>query len=384
MEASKTLRRPANWEDFETLCKKLWGEIWSCPEITKNGRRGQSQNGVDISGIPLGEDKYYGIQSKGKDEYTNKQFTEDEIMKEIEKAKLFQPPLKKLYFATTAVKDAGIEEIVRKINIKNREEGLFEVHIFSWEDIVDLIDENKQTHDWYLKNQNYKTTKSVLVTFQDSLTELIINPKFRRTVTLYRLRIEIESRQKNGKPDLYDKQLRSILFLDNQNLKLALPNFMQTKVNLSYCSFYFQIHNTGLDPIEEYKLLFEFEGEVQDLKDPNDRVTSLTTLSTTRYFSDVELCTDPMSGKVIPHNALLVGEDIYNSDEIIIKPMPKEYEITINWKLISKDYRDGGKLKLIVKPDIERKYKTVLVEDITEVRVEAEAEFEEFIIEKQN
>ena len=41
-------------------------------------------------------------------EYTNKQFTEGEITKEIEKAKLFQPPLKKLYFATTAVKDTGV------------------------------------------------------------------------------------------------------------------------------------------------------------------------------------------------------------------------------------------------------------------------------------
>jgi hypothetical protein len=40
MEASKSLRRPTSWQDFETLCKKLWGEIWSCPEIKKNGRSG--------------------------------------------------------------------------------------------------------------------------------------------------------------------------------------------------------------------------------------------------------------------------------------------------------------------------------------------------------
>ncbi|MES2380631.1 MAG: hypothetical protein V4538_06305 [Bacteroidota bacterium] len=39
MEAPKLLRRPANWQDFESLCKMLWGELWKCPdEIKKNGR----------------------------------------------------------------------------------------------------------------------------------------------------------------------------------------------------------------------------------------------------------------------------------------------------------------------------------------------------------
>ncbi len=87
MEAPKTLRRPANWQDFESLCKKLWGEIWNCPEIQKNGRLGQEQSGVDVYGIPFGEDEYYGIQCKGKNEYNDNQFTQKEIDDEIEKAK---------------------------------------------------------------------------------------------------------------------------------------------------------------------------------------------------------------------------------------------------------------------------------------------------------
>ena len=62
MKSSKTLRKPSNWQDFETLCKKLWGEIWNCEEIKKNGRLGQKQDGVDIYGIPEGEKQYYGIQ----------------------------------------------------------------------------------------------------------------------------------------------------------------------------------------------------------------------------------------------------------------------------------------------------------------------------------
>lgn len=74
----KTMEKPVNWQDFESLCKKLWGEIWHCPSIKKNGRQGQSQNGVDIYGIPAGETDYFGIQCKGKDDYTKAQLTETE------------------------------------------------------------------------------------------------------------------------------------------------------------------------------------------------------------------------------------------------------------------------------------------------------------------
>lgn len=83
--------KPENWQDFEELSKILWGEIWECPEINKNGRAGQNQQGVDIYGIPKGETKYFGIQCKGKDEYTKSVLTEKEINAEIEKAKNFKP-----------------------------------------------------------------------------------------------------------------------------------------------------------------------------------------------------------------------------------------------------------------------------------------------------
>ena len=35
----KSIRQPENWQDFESLCKKLFGELWGCPlKIKKNGR----------------------------------------------------------------------------------------------------------------------------------------------------------------------------------------------------------------------------------------------------------------------------------------------------------------------------------------------------------
>ena len=62
MIAPAYIQKPVNWQDFESLCKKLWGEIWGCSDtIKKNGRSGQAQHGVDVYGIPKGETMYYGI-----------------------------------------------------------------------------------------------------------------------------------------------------------------------------------------------------------------------------------------------------------------------------------------------------------------------------------
>jgi hypothetical protein len=378
MDASLSLRRPNNWQDFETLCKKLWGEIWDCPEIKKNGRTGQTQHGVDVYGIPFGEDKYYGIQCKGKDEYTNKQFSEEEIKDEIEKAKLFQPPLKKLYFATTAVKDAGIEEFIRKQNIENITYGLFEVHIFSWEDIVDLIDENKRTHDFYVKSQNFKTNKSVSVTFKDSLTEITLTPRYKKTITHYKQKI-VPAHPYNNPLALIIAQQEKF----NKPLSgFTVPTLMSgTKINLSYCKIFFEIYNTGLDPIEEYKLFFSFDGEILDLKESNEENYGIAMISALQYVTDVYLWTESMSGKVVPKKTILVGDDTFACDDIFIKPVPNEYEIIVNWKLISKDFKDEGQLKIFVKPDFERVYQEFLVEDPLKVGTK-ESDFEEMIIDK--
>ncbi|SMG39263.1 hypothetical protein [Sphingobacterium psychroaquaticum] len=375
MEAPLTLRRPANWQDFETLCKKLWGEIWNCPETKKNGRTGQEQQGVDVYGIPFGEDRYYGVQCKGKDEYTHKQFTKAEIIEEIEKAQKFQPALKKLYFATTAVKDAGIEEFIRTKNLENITKGLFEIHIFAWEDIVDLIDENRQTHDWYVKSQNFKSNKNVKITFQDGLTELVLNPKYKKTITNYKQKIV---------PELPYGDPLNFFYRQQQNLYatpliLSAPSYV-TKVNFSYCKLYFQVHNIGLDPIEEFKLFFNFEGEVVDLKDTNIEHNRLSIIAP--FISDVTLWRDNMSGKVNPKRTILVGDDSFSSDDFFIKTAPKEYEILVNWKLVSKDLKDDGTLKIVVKPDFEIMHDDVLVEDPLKANKIVEGDFEDVIIDE--
>jgi hypothetical protein len=82
----KNLRKPENWQDFETLCKKLFGEMWGCPNtIKKNGRLGQSQAGVDVYGRPKNEDEYWGVQCKGKDDYIIAKSQLRKLMKRLRK-----------------------------------------------------------------------------------------------------------------------------------------------------------------------------------------------------------------------------------------------------------------------------------------------------------
>ena len=251
MEAKKQLSKPENWEDFESLCKKLWGEIWNCKEIKKNGRKGQTQNGVDVYGIPKGEKSYYGIQCKVKDEYSNKQLSTNEIDKEIQLAKSFTPSLKKLYLATTANKDSKIEEYVRIKDVENRQKGSFEVHLFSWEDIVDLIDENKQTHDWYLSLQRFKQNSDVLVCFENDENELTGSVPFIEQYTYFVLRQKPSS--------IFDYTSYG------PPKKLESP-FLQSE-NKSFFKFRIKIKNIGSAPIENLKLIIQANGNQEEMGD---------------------------------------------------------------------------------------------------------------------
>lgn len=375
MKASQQLRKPENWQDFENLCKKLWGEIWKCPEIKKNGRQGQSQNGVDVYGIPKDETKYYGIQCKGKDEYTNKILTRKEIDKEIKYALNFRPILKKFYFATTSNKDAGIEEYIRIKNLEHIENNLFEVHLYSWEDIVDLIEENPDTYNFYVNSINFKSNNSVEVTFHNGESKLTINPKFKELVTHYKAKI-IPANEMHGTAFFN-------MFANQQKVynQIFVVRNDRTKINKSYGKFYIKIRNTGSVSIEEFKLLLEFNGEIHDLAKTNKTFPKYSLIGYSTYTTDIYLDKEEYTAQIIPQKKVLVGDDTYPSDEIFIKPPSQESKIIINWKLISKSFKQDGELIINVIPDIERVYTEILVDDPLKVGVE-KSKIEDFIIDE--
>ncbi len=326
MEASKTLRRPENHQDFETLCKKLWGEIWRCPEIQKNGRSGQRQDGVDIFGIPQGEDAYYGIQCKLKNENKGGQVNEDEIRGEIDKAHGFVPKLKKLYFATTAPNDSKIQGIVRGINLEHKSKGLFEVHLFAWESIVELIDENKGTHDWYMKNQSYKTNQAVIVSFANGKPEIACIPKFSTARSL----------------PWYGE--------DWEDRNYTFPPSVNKLTNLSYFPVSFTVLNSGMETIEEFKLELTFLGNIQYISNENTRV-QLNLPG--RGIPENQLFQKELKAVIVPRNKILVPGDSFISNEIFIKSFPRKETITIGWKLLSRNFQETGELRIDVSPEID-------------------------------
>ncbi len=328
MEAKKQLRKPENWEDFESLCKKLWGEIWYCKEIKKNGRKGQIQNGVDIYGIPKGENSYYGIQCKGKDEYSHKQLSKDEIDREIELAKSFTPPLAKLFFATTANKDSKIEEYIRIKDLENRQQGLFEIHIFSWEDIVDLIDENRETHDWYLSLQKFKGTPDVMVCFENNENEITGSVPFCEKHTHF---------------ILGTKPMENLFEI--YGIKKWQPVFKSQLFrgeNKSYFRFKLKIRNTGSTPIENPKLIIQLNGNYEKIDDENVDAQIIPRKSRV----DIEINNDKGLFCVIPSRSTFALKEEYLSSTICIKPKVEGSDIELAWELVSNNCTKEGLLKL--------------------------------------
>ena len=185
MIAPTQMNKPRNWQDFEKLCKLLWGEMWGCEDtIKQHGRQGQNQHGVDVYAYVEKYGGYCGIQCKGKDDYTKAELTEGEIDAEITKALSFEPDLKLFVFATTANKDAKIEGYIRKKDVENRNNGRFRVEVFSWEDIVDQLERYRDTYNWYVNNCQFKEATDVIVTFGGEV-EVTIHPEYIKKITRY-------------------------------------------------------------------------------------------------------------------------------------------------------------------------------------------------------
>jgi hypothetical protein len=141
------LLRPQHWQEFETITRDAMAQKWSNPNLQKNGRSGQAQNGVDIFGADeIGRN--VGIQCK-RHQSPLKMST---IKEEIENAEGFEPPLTTLFIATTADHDAPLQQQVRKLSRDRAELGKFTVSILFWEDIVDGLKLNSKIFNVHYPN----------------------------------------------------------------------------------------------------------------------------------------------------------------------------------------------------------------------------------------
>ncbi|WP_222165919.1 restriction endonuclease [Edaphocola aurantiacus] len=335
MQAKVQLNKPANWQDFETLCKKLWGEIWQCREIKQNGRSGQAQHGVDVYGKPNGETQYYGIQCKGKDSYTHAQLTNAEIDTEIEKAKDFKPQIKKLYFATTANKDTKIEEYIRLKDLENQQLGLFEVHLFSWEDIVDLILEHKDTYNFYVKSIGFKVNLNTELTFLGDKNTMDVLCERQKHITKYR--------HKPGPERTFIKNpaIQKAFKFSNLISKTLGAQMDHNLINKSYIYFGLFLKNTGNEPIHNYKVEMEIIGNTSKIE--LGKIYKRQPLNFDLLSFKIRKISDT-HWQIVPGNTVLVPQDYAKFETFALKPIDDKGQLEIKWRLLSAEKTESGSL----------------------------------------
>lgn len=352
MIAPTQIRKPENWQDFEKLCKKLWGEIWDCADtIQRNGRSGQNQNGVDVYGLPKNVTGYFGIQCKGKDDYTHAKLTEEEIDREVDKALNFRPKLKRLIFATTANKDVTIEEYIRRKNLEHIQKRLFEVYVTSWEDIVDLLEERRETYNWYINNCQYKDLSDIEV-FIDRGKEYTIHPAYFRITKTYALK-------ENNPYDTIYRDIYNLFESHKINSPLCNPLYAQRKIDYTWCQIPFKIVNTGSTVIEDYKLYLSFEPDkIEKLDDMFNSIYS----PLMKPADVAQICASEQAQREVfesseywneieyrPLDKTLVQDD-YRRFIVGVKPKPDVGRIHVNWSVRSRNYKKDGYLIINVIP----------------------------------
>ncbi len=112
----------------------IYSRLWKDPNAQRHGRSGQSQQGVDIYGHPTSAEPWQliGVQCK----LVNRgALTFMDISDEIAKAAEFTPALAEFIIATTANRDANLQETLRAIGAERESAGAFPVHVVFCADI---------------------------------------------------------------------------------------------------------------------------------------------------------------------------------------------------------------------------------------------------------
>lgn len=360
MKIAQTLRRPANWQDFESLCLLLWREEWKSDDLKKNGRNGQLQNGVDISGHRDGENEYSGIQCKCKP--GNKQVTREEIEEELNNARAFKPALRRLVFTTTADKDVSIEEYVRLKDDENRKQGLFSIDIKSWQDIIDLLERNKSVLNTYLDivAEDY----AVAITFDDGSGVTTIRPRYshityREPVSKAKVQVTDQPQQDMMKAVFGDISTRLQYIVSaankiNEPLEKIKVVRGHVETNHAYCPLKFQMVNQGRSPIDDYKVFFYFNNNQVLFAETNvEKRMSMPEITFGNALSNVSM--HDGEGISMFGTSLIPGDVTYTDDFFVHLPIGVQ-EVNIDWKLLSRHYSEKGTLKIIVEDEIQYDY----------------------------
>ena len=123
---------------FQDFCLELARLEWNDPDAETHGRRGQGQNGVDITGTDKAQGRgRAGMQCKGSESNAPRALTLKEFDDEVTKAKTLRPALGVYIVAFTGPRDATLSNRAAEYREQHKAEGLFEVYAWSWDEITE-------------------------------------------------------------------------------------------------------------------------------------------------------------------------------------------------------------------------------------------------------
>lgn len=132
MSIPTELPKPLNPEDFERMCVEVYATVFKATLPTRNGRRGQKQDGVD-SYFEDANGTLYAVQSKC---YNNGGLNQAQVDEEVRKVDAGGEPVAKLVIATTAPNDSGLTASVRALSAGRVAKGLCRVSVDFWDEVV--------------------------------------------------------------------------------------------------------------------------------------------------------------------------------------------------------------------------------------------------------
>ncbi|MCQ2318568.1 MAG: hypothetical protein MJZ90_06585 [Bacteroidales bacterium] len=355
MEARKQLKKPANWQDFEDLCLRLWQAEWNDKHAQRYGRQGQAQHGVDICGHDNGSFECSGVQCKCVAD--DGAITEQIINDETNKAEGFSPKLEHYIIATTADADAKLQSFVLNIDCERRKQGLFSVNLYCWQDIEMLLDKYPNVKNWYESSHNINTNYSLKVNFLSGEHDNLFHPKFKKTEYIRKRYRTIQKQRDNTDapnvaisavlgnwPKMVESLCASTKVMPVSNLKL-----IKGTINHSYCPITIVIENDGNMPFNKCTLEVNFSPNVElDKTNQKMSMSFIEPFASNFYYKEGYIS---MLFDVIRPGETISKKLYFHS------PKPSQTDkIDVHWKLLSEiePIEDDATIK--IEPDFEFEY----------------------------
>ena len=186
---------PKNLQDFEDIVLSALKIKFKNENFCKNGRLGQSQDGVDL--FLDDNDKIIGAQCK----LTLKKITIKIIDDEIKNAHNFAPPINVLYICTTSERDTKLQKHLR--TKKNK----FKTYLIFWEDIINELAKDIKIFNTHFEFILIKPTAEAnfMNDFRPIFKYIINVDPYNEPVQIKAIELADNLLEKWKMPDLYSK-----------------------------------------------------------------------------------------------------------------------------------------------------------------------------------